>query len=862
MLKNNHTFNFTAILFISLMFIYPTVSAFSVDIPQDVIRIGANYSINTNYSDNSGALEGRNTNALYTYFKGLFDAVYCKLTGCTIDGDITADHFIGDGSQLTNVNYGLYESFADGASITNYYNIASIPITEQDQNLLLSVEARTDSNTTTSTLLNIAIATKTTSNTSTNPSITSTTAHSFSSDVTTENGFVIRNARISQNATHWNLDIQKYKATTIYFRVIPLTNTNYTFSTGNLTARAAGTPTETTALTQGFAGDNVIATTTSGNAASATYATYLGNGGSTLSDNNDKTGTWEYFGSYSMSYSSSYLGGHSGNVIVYLNEESRNKSLANQLESIELDIALTLNSFASSTIFNTNVPSIDIKVKGNTTLTGDDFACLTYSNTTATKVIRCYVKLKDTDTHYTVMAIDKYGLRYTTTGTKTVDTGFAYASNSAVVVSLPTPSQGSVVYGNKVDIPIDMSNYITNSTFYEMWNNTKEPTGFTEQGVFGSYFVLDNSNRNFSICANTSYDMYYKGNKITKTSCDSVTLDASAGYTNYIYFDGTDGRTLATSLTPWGNNFANNIQVATVFWNGTIGLIGKERHGITMDSATHYLLHTTVGTRYVSGLTGTFTNPASWSLTNGTIADEDNIDTNIEQTRANLFYHTATGRYTFLYNQSNLFVFDGSNKLMYDNLAGLSEVDNNAYMAMWVVQTVDRDIPTYVIVGQRQDTNIANARANNNFSALSLGALDVPEYKLLYRVILRRDGTSTPVVAEVQDLRSVSNLPSGTYVASSHSALTGLTNDDHPQYLLVDGSRNQTEIVVTNNVTAQNGFFNYLGSLTRKITNIFATNISVDNLQINNLGNVACNPSCGNFCRNNTATYYNATAGC
>ena len=45
-----------------------------------------NYS--TINGNDSKYLEGRDTAALYTYFEGLYDLVYCKLTGCTMTGDI------------------------------------------------------------------------------------------------------------------------------------------------------------------------------------------------------------------------------------------------------------------------------------------------------------------------------------------------------------------------------------------------------------------------------------------------------------------------------------------------------------------------------------------------------------------------------------------------------------------------------------------------------------------------------------------------------------------------------------------------------------------------------------------------------
>jgi len=77
-----------------------------------------NYStISTNYSEYSGdshLFDGYSVSGLYSYYKGLletyFDGVYCKLTGCTMSGDlttsgdITANNFIGNGSLLTGIN--------------------------------------------------------------------------------------------------------------------------------------------------------------------------------------------------------------------------------------------------------------------------------------------------------------------------------------------------------------------------------------------------------------------------------------------------------------------------------------------------------------------------------------------------------------------------------------------------------------------------------------------------------------------------------------------------------------------------------------------------------------------------------------
>ena len=73
-------------------------------------------------------------------------------------------------------------------------------------------------------------------------------------------------------------------------------------------------------------------------------------------------------------------------------------------------------------------------------------------------------------------------------------------------------------------------------------------------------------------------------------------------------------------------------------------------------------------------------------------------------------------------------------------------------------------------MGQRQDILLADARANNTYKSLSFGTLPFREMKILYRVILRSTGGSATYV-ETQDLRSVSNLPGGTYVATDHGGI-------------------------------------------------------------------------------------------
>ena len=93
---------------------------------EDYVIEGANYSINVNDTEH---LEGRDTATLYTYFKGLFDAVYCKLTGCTMVGNITAPWFNGKFNWTQTDGWGSFDgntlTFNESKLSTIYYNATS-----------------------------------------------------------------------------------------------------------------------------------------------------------------------------------------------------------------------------------------------------------------------------------------------------------------------------------------------------------------------------------------------------------------------------------------------------------------------------------------------------------------------------------------------------------------------------------------------------------------------------------------------------------------------------------------------------------------------------------------------------------------
>lgn len=271
-----------------------------------------------------------------------------------------------------------------------------------------------------------------------------------------------------------------------------------------------------------------------------------------------------------------------------------------------------------------------------------------------------------------------------------------------------------------------------------------------------------------------TFVVYVKGKPYTKGQ--QVLPLADIEGLHYIYFqeDGLGDIELVES--PDAPDFSETAIVAAVYWDGSHGLLSDERHGITMDWATHSYLHSTIGTRYKSGLAGSFTD-TTFSIDEGYIFDEDLAHHITAQTTCRVLYRNgSTWNWTAAQTK---YYHEVSNIIQYDNSGSLANVTDNRYVAYWIYATGDTTTPIISIMGQREDITIANARLNNTPETLSFGALPYAEMKLLYRVILRRSGTSE-TYQESTDYRSVTPAPTGTYVATDHGTLTGLTDADHP----------------------------------------------------------------------------------
>ena len=346
---------------------------------------------------------------------------------------------------------------------------------------------------------------------------------------------------------------------------------------------------------------------------------------------------------------------------------------------------------------------------------------------------------------------------------------------------------------------------------------TKEPTGFPNRDDSVTSFSDTSPARTFTIApTGASFDFYVKGAKFTKTTTQSIQIPNLAG-NHYIYFN--DSGTLSSTQILGSELFENNALVSIVYWNtdtNSRSYFAEERHGLTMDGATHTYLHTVFGARYLSGLalqnfsvdgTGNLAANAQFDADEGKIRDEDILIEILPQAQIPILYRQGqlwrkkpADAYPVIY--SGTAGYTGANgRLPYNQFTGgswqFTQVINNGYVLVHFFATNDKDSPVVGIQGINQYNNVTDARNAASTEITSLSGLPFAEFVALGSVVFETaDGYTNVPQARI---RSVNG---GDYVdfrgtqlytpageATTHSLLSGLGNDDHIQYLLASGTR-------------------------------------------------------------------------
>jgi hypothetical protein len=358
-------------------------------------------------------------------------------------------------------------------------------------------------------------------------------------------------------------------------------------------------------------------------------------------------------------------------------------------------------------------------------------------------------------------------------------------------------------------------------------------------------FTNTSPTRTFSIApTGASFSIYVNGTEYTFTTAQTVQITNTEGLW-YFYFNSSGVLTASQSF--WSLEY--DAVVAYVYWDATntvCSYFADERHCFAMDWRTHYYLHNSIGTRYVSGLaisgytlnTSGDTN-VQIGISNGTVFDEDlefdiaNGSSGTPASTPNFYNQPLTKPATIpVYYQvgatgvwrktttANWYIYPDVNSRPYYNLntAGtwsLADVPSGDVVSYWIFATNDIDNPIIAIMGQQINTSLTNAQINDLFSALSISSgLPFLEMKLLYQIILSvlnsYGGTTNSRVSVVNDFRTSSIGGSGQnatgYISSvglGFSVAAGLLSLNSSLWS-IDGSGNLTtngDVIIDNGGT-------------------------------------------------------------
>lgn len=338
----------------------------------------------------------------------------------------------------------------------------------------------------------------------------------------------------------------------------------------------------------------------------------------------------------------------------------------------------------------------------------------------------------------------------------------------------------------------------------------KEPTGFINRT--DSTMSINIGTRTFTIQpTTTSYDVYVKGVKFTKTTSQSSTWPNLPG-AHYFYFDISGN--LQTTQVFNAAIITDNAFIAIVYWNtdnSTVPYYAEERHGLVMDGETHSYLHTVLGARYISGGalqnfdvngTGNLASNAQFTSDSGSIRDEDILHQYLAQTQIPILYRIGTlwrkkaaDAYPVIY--SGTAGYTGANgRLPYNQLVAgswqLTEVSNNQFVLVHIFATNDINNPVVGIQGTVTYNDVNSARTGALTEITTLAGLPFAEFVALGSVVFETANTYSNVpkarIRSVNggnyvDFRGTQPYAPSAAVASSHSLLSNLSSDDHLQYL-------------------------------------------------------------------------------
>jgi phenolic acid decarboxylase len=354
-----------------------------------------------------------------------------------------------------------------------------------------------------------------------------------------------------------------------------------------------------------------------------------------------------------------------------------------------------------------------------------------------------------------------------------------------------------------------------------IWDNTSQISGFLDKTAQTCTFT--DGTRTFQISPTGSdFSFVIKGTKYTKSSTDSIIIGTTTG-SYWIYYNSSG--VLSQVYNPTYTQIASAINtgalVSNMYWNNSLtkGILfsgNNELHGVSMAYDTHRYEHFTNGFSYISGgalsnilvdQSGDLNTHAQFSIGSSIAYDEDmevSLSAETSTSTIPVFYRTGVSPGTWTQGQVTNFkvLTTGTGRLAWNELTGgswqLTEVTNNNFVLYHVYQSNNIIDSNYVIVmGQNKYNTISNARVGATTEANNLATTGFPtrEMKIISSIIFQTsDGYGNTVKARIRstdtgddyiDWRTVDGIPSGSL--NNHNLLSGLSDDDHVQYLLLSG---------------------------------------------------------------------------
>ena len=468
--------------------------------------------------------------------------------------------------------------------------------------------------------------------------------------------------------------------------------------------------------------------------------------------------------------------------------------------------AITVDTYGRITAVTTSSISTDLSIAGDTgtdTISSGDTFTFTGGTGISTSVA------SDTVT----ISLDATGVTANTYGSTSPGLGTSYVP----IITVNTEGQITSATSYEID-PSTINNLDTFVRTTAGNDDTQEPMGITDRSVLTNFGFVDGT-RTLYIGKSVSpfgWSHWHKGQEYQHSGNETIVIPNTDGL-HYIYFDGAS---LNSSQTYF--DFENVAPVAYVYWDSTLGqaiYFGDERHGITLDWATHEYLHRTRGAVIASGFSisnytisgsGLLDSHATIGLSGGTFFDEDlkieiqHAATPSSNSFQQVLNSTAEIPVFYQINQkwardtARTFPFkQGSTYPIYNEFNqvtqnwGTPQAANNKWFVYFIIATNNINEPVISIPGQAEYNNIGDAEAAQ-WGDLNLGSFPSLEFRPLYKLVYRAGlfGNSVNCRLEsVQDIRQLDSAATGQAIASDHGLLSGLGDDDHNQYLHTQTTR-------------------------------------------------------------------------